>query len=292
MRFKIIAFLLICIPYAGTLTAQKTNGFKQWFANNVHVANSMQTLDLSEQPAQFQLTFPKYKAHSYLINTGIAIMLNNRTTVNYVSDLNIEYHRNTLTDAEQNNFSVGYGYKWRFAGAGTTDYFMTGDVQYLYDAENITNSLGGTFLFTLFRDGKRLNWNTNNFRLNNRLLFNLAPFAGVQMQDAIKSSQSGNEGFILRPEFEVNTLLALCKKTGPPYDKLVAIFCNYTGREDVVNTTSINEHYTQLLQTGVNYYLAYTPFEVSVGASFNYGSDPLNGLPQQQYWQISVNFLK
>lgn len=289
---KLYCISVIFTCFSGTLKAQTTTGFKQWFMNNVRVANSMQTLDLSEQPAQFQLTFPKYKSHSYLVNAGVAVILNNNTSLNYISDLNVEYHRNTLTDATQNNFSAGYGFKWRFANAGNTDYFMTGDLQYLYDGMNITNSLGGTFLVTLFRDGRPLNWNTNNFRLNNRLLFNLSPFAGLQLQDAFKSSQIGKEGFILRPEFEVNTLLALCKKAGPPYDKLLAVFCNYTGREDAINTTSFNEHYTQLLQTGLNYYLAYSPFEVSLGASFNYGSDPLNGLPQQQYWQVSVNFMK
>lgn len=252
----------------------------------------MRTLDLSEQPAQLQLTFPRYQAHSYLVNMGIAVILNNNTTLNYISDLNVEYHRNTLTDAEQNNFSAGYGFKWRFANAGAADYFMAGDLQYLYNELNATNSLGGTFLLTLFRDGKRLNWNTNNFRLNNRLLFNLAPFAGFQMQEILKSRQNGRAGFILRPEFSINTLLAFCKKAGPPYDKLLAIFCNYTGRDDAINTTSFKEHYTQLLHTGINYYLAYSPFEVSIGASFNDGSDPLNGRTQQQYWQVSVNFLK
>lgn len=289
---KAVGILFTIICFSGTIEAQTATGFKQWFMNNVRVANSMQTLDLSEQPAQFQLTFPKYKAHSYLVNTGVAVILNNNTSLNYISDLNVEYHRNTLTDVEQNNFSAGYGFKWRFANSGNSDYFMTGDLQYLYDSVNITNSLGGTFLITLFRTGKRLNWNTNNFRLNNRLLFSLAPFAGLQMQDAFKSRQSGNEGFILRPEFEMNALLAFCKKAGPPFDKLLALFCNYTGREDAINTTSFKEHYTQLLQTGINYYLAYSPFEISLGASFNYGSDPLNGLPQQQYWQVSVNFMK
>lgn len=284
--------LCIVVCCTGELSAQKVTGFKEWFISNVKIASSMRTLDLSEQPAQLQLTFPEHKAPSYLVNMGIAVILNNNATLNYISDLNVEYHRNTLTDAEQNNFSAGYGFKWRFAHAGATDYFMAGDLQYLYNELNVTNSLGGTFLLTLFRDGKRLNWNTNNFRLNNRLLFNMAPFAGFQMQEVIKSRQNGMEGFILRPEFSINTLLAFCKKAGPPYDKLLALFCNYNGRDDAVNTTSFKEHYTQLLHTGINYYLAYSPFEVSIGASFNDGSDPLNGRTQQQYWQVSVNFLK
>ncbi|MGH2645081.1 MAG: hypothetical protein ACRDE2_14095, partial [Chitinophagaceae bacterium] len=178
---KLYGILFIIVCSTKILCAQENHGFKQWFNNNVRVANSMQTLDLSEQPAQFQLTFPKYKTHSYLVNLGVAVILNNNKALNYISDLNLELHRNTLTDAEQNNFSAGYGFKWLFANAGATDYFLTGDLQYLYDAISVTNSLGGTFLFTLFRDGKNLNWNTNNFRLNNRFLFNLAPFAGVQM---------------------------------------------------------------------------------------------------------------
>lgn len=286
------SILCIMVCCTGELSAQKVTGFKEWFLNNVKIASSMRTLDLSEQPAQLQLTFPEHKAHSYLVNMGIAVILNNNATLNYISDLNAEYHRNTLTDAEQNNFSAGYGFKWRFAHAGATDYFMAGDLQYLYNELNATNSLGGTFLLTLFRDGERLNWNTNNFRLNNRLLFNLAPFAGFQMQEVLKSRLNGMEGFILRPEFSINALLAFCKKAGPPYDKLLALFCNYTGRDDAVNTTSFKEYYTQLLHTGINYYLAYSPFEVSIGASFNDGSDPLNGRTQQQYWQVSVNFLK
>lgn len=289
---KLSCLCILCTCFVVTLYAQATTGLKQWFINNVKVANSMQTLDLSEQPAQFQLTLPEHKTNSYLINAAVAVLLNNNTSLNYVSGLNVEYHRNTLTDAVQNNLSAGYGYKWRFANGGATDYFMTGDVQYVYDGMSVTNSLAGTFLFTLFRDGKSLNWNTNNFRLNNRLLFNLAPFAGVQVQEAFKSKQKGNQGFMLRPEFRVHALMAFCKRQGPPFNKLLALFCNYTGRDDVANSTSVKENYTQLLQTGINYYLAYFPFEVSVGASFNEGSDPLHGLASQQYWQISVNVLK
>lgn len=291
MKTAAILFAFCCLT--GSLKAQTSGGgFKNWFIRNVKVSNSMQSLDLSGQPAQLQLTFPRHDSASYLVNAGIAVILNRNTAVNFISDINVEYHRNTLTGARQNNISAGYGYKWLFANGGSTRYFMTGDLDYVYDGVNLKNSAAGTFLFTLYRDGKRLNWNTNNFRLNNRLLFSLAPFAGFQVQDAFKTASGKTEGFILRPLFKANTLLALCRKEGPPFDKILALFCNYSGRTDIVNSTGARENYTQLLQTGMNYYLAYTPFEVSLGASFNYGSDPLKGLPQQQYWLISLNFLK
>lgn len=289
---KTICILCMGVFFSETISAQSTNTFAQWFNNNVHVANSMQTLDLSERPAAFQITLPKSRAPSYLINLGIAVVLDRHTQVNFVSDLNAEYHRNTMTDAEQNSFSAGYGFKWLFVRAATTDYFMTGDMQYVYDGEHIVNSLAGTFLFTLFRDGKKMNWNTHNFRLNNRFSYEFAPFAGVQMQDAFKSRQKNAEGFILRPLFRVHGLLALHKKEGPPFDKILALYCDYTGRTDLINSAPTRERYSQLLHAGINYYLAYSPFEVSVGTSYNSGSDPLNGLAKQRYWQISVNFLK
>ncbi len=289
-RFYAFSLFICCI--AAAHAQEGPAGFKQWFKNNIKVSQSTQTVDLSEQPAQLQLTFPKKDTASYLINAGIAVILNSNTTANFISSINIEYHRNTLTDAAQNNFSAGYGYKWRLLTGSYADAFMTGDLQYVYDGVNIANSLAGTFLFTLYRDGEKLNWNSNNFRMNNRMLFNLSPFAGVQAQDIFKAANPGSKGFILRPLFTANTELAYCRKEGPPFNKILSLFCNYTGRIDVVNSTGIRENYTQLLKTGLNYYLAYTPFAVSLSASFNYGSDPLHGLRQQQFWLISLNFLK
>jgi hypothetical protein len=287
-----LILLFLSVGARPSLGQQAGGDLGDWFLQHIAVAHSMQTADLSAQPAQFQLTFPHRKASSYLINAGVAVILDRRSADNFISNLHVEYHRNTLTDAAQNNFSAGYGYKWLFARGGYADYFMTGDAGYSYDGISHGNSLEGTFLFTLFRDGEKLNWNTNNFRAGNRLLFNLAPFAGLQVQDVFKAEQKAQTGFVLRPLFRVNTLVGWCKKQGPPFEKILAIFCNYTGRTAAINTTGSGEHGTGLLQTGINYYLAYHPFEASLGVSFNDGSDPLRGLPPQQYWMVSVNFLK
>ena len=73
---------------------------------------------------------------------------------------------------------------------------------------------------------------------------------------------------------------------------MLSLSATHTGRYDIFNSTKRTEGYTQLHRAGVDWYLVYKPIKLSLGFSFNYGSDPIQGKKEQKYWLLSFNFIK
>ncbi|RZK17754.1 MAG: hypothetical protein EOO43_13200 [Flavobacterium sp.] len=247
--------------------------------NRFKISQSMETADQKEEPAQFQITLPKKDSSSWLVNLGISYKLFKNAT-RTITKLNVEYHRNTLTDKKQNNFSSGLGLAVLLGGK-ETEWFLNSDLKYIYDDIDTAHSAAMNLLFTLMGKGGPV----NKFLYNpgNTSRFQISPFAGIQLQDILKAKNVNNKGFILRPIVKIAMYYDLLKKDEAPSVRFSA---DYTGRSDVVNNSKTIEGYTHLFKTGAEWFLAYKPFRVSLGASFNYGSDPIKGLKQQQYWLL------
>jgi len=75
-------------------------------------------------------------------------------------------------------------------------------------------------------------------------------------------------------------------------NKSIEFFINYSGRYDILNSTENREYYTHLLKTGIDYYLLNDPLDVTIGISFNRGSNPLQGLKNQQFWLFTLSIQK
>jgi hypothetical protein len=66
---------------------------------------------------------------------------------------------------------------------------------------------------------------------------------------------------------------------------------SYTGRQSFWNETSNFEAYIPFFSAGVNFYPLYTE-NFSLGLSYNDGANPIDGIPKQTYWLLSLNFKK
>ena len=269
---------------------QKSN----WFEQNVKIGQSMSTSDYKVEPAQLQITLTDNKKPSYLINLGTAIKIIPDSTNNFISRMKFEYHRNTLTDEEQDNIELGYQATWNFYKLDKDRrFFMVFDPKYVYDGIKIKNSFATDILVSYFATARKLNVNADTDTFDNQSFF-FSIFGGGQIQQIFKASDDSSEGFIIRPMAKITTSYSFLKKGDTyPQDPLLSINANYTARYDSVNTTDYNEYFTDLLKIGLDYYfLKKNGVNLSLGASYNYGSDPLAGLAKQTYYLLSLNVSK
>ena len=198
---------------------------------------------------------------------------------------------------------AGYSYYWIFApspdGEGA-DHFVQGDLKYVYDGIDIKNSFAANLLYTWKTDQSSfLNIYSPKYfndKTKHLMLF-LSPLFGGQVQDVFSAKKDSAKGFIFRPLYTLYGSITLNKKLSPGKNPsqpqpLVTFFTSYTGRWDVINTTKYTEGYTNLLKMDADYFIITTPVKLSIGGSFNSGSDPLAGLQQQTFWLISLNVYK
>lgn len=274
------------IMKAQTIEENETPSF--W--ERVKIAESMSTAEQKESPAQFQMTFPKNDPASWLLNLGLSYGIFPKAQKS-ISKIGLEYHRNTLTDQEQNNFQTGYGITQLLTNSKRNRLYLDADIKYVYDGIKIKNSLASNLFFSFFNDGgqKGLNLNVPKYFNQKKQTILITNYFGPQLQSIFKAKDVTDEGFILRPLFNVTAQYDFNKKKDSTENKfakpkpLVRLFADYTGRYDAINTTDHRENYTQLFKNGIEYYIAYNPLKVSIGASFNYGSDPRAGLENNNF---------
>lgn len=274
-----------------TNSSKKDSSFVGEILKKIQIGQSMETSDERGEPAQLQITIPHKDTVSYLINFGLSIGLDCISTQKLISKLKTEYHRNTMTDKKQNNFEIGYQGTWSFVNFDKTRFFVVFDPKYVYDGIDIKNSFASNIIFSWFRKNSDLNWNTNNyFHQKNEALF-LSLFLGTQIQNIFNAKVDSAKGFIVRPLYSTNISYTI-NKVKKDIIPIIKFSLTYSGRYDMINNTKISEGYTQSLKTGVDIYLANDPFKISLGASYNYGSDPIIGQALQKFWLISINISK
>lgn len=293
MRKLIIYF--ICLLFVSPVLAQNGEAVaKKPFWKKLRLSQSMETAELKEEPAQFLITSPKKDSMTWLINLGISYVLNDNAGTS-LSKLTAEYHRNTQTDKKQNNWQFGYGLSKRMGIGPDRFWYLSLDTKYVYDAEESKHSLAGNLLFSLYRQNSKFNWGTRNFspQTASDIAFTPAFFLGTQLQQVMNAKNDSAKGFILRPLCKTSFYFDILNHDDPLTPSTsVRISADYTGRVDLVNTSKFKENYTDLFKAGVEWFLAYKPVRVSLGVSYNTGSDPLAGLAKQQFWLFSVNFFK
>jgi hypothetical protein len=297
-KLKVLALLLLVSHI--TKAQQDSAGKKSWFEQNVIIGQSLSTItNATKDPAQFQATFPKKDTASYLVNLGVSVVLNGNAR--FQSKLTGEFHRNTTTDSAQNNLQLGYGFFAKLSPAKSLGpgHWLFGDAKYIYDGVAITNSFASDLFYTLLLDQSPINLNSTTFLNTTKTrTLTIAPYVGGQVQDVFAASNDSAKGFIFRPVFSTsvlfsfNHLLALEKQSQANAHPLVTISASYTGRWDVYNATKMSEGYTYLFNAALNYYILTDPVNISIGPSFSIGSDPMQGLKQQQYWLLSLNVSK
>jgi len=286
------AFIVAIASHTFAQTADSTKKTPEW-QKRLTIAQSMATSEQQALPAQFNITFPKDKGASFLVNAGV----NYQFTSLKASSLwafTGEYHRNSMGDSAQNNLQLGlHGYL--FLGDsknGHSSYFLIIDPKYSWDGVAKTNSAESNILFmpkwTMdpFNIGKKSQWGATTFYL--------AIYGGTQVQQVFPSDTTTPKGFKLRPLVKGNASFSFNRHNAnnKGYDftnPLLTIFADYDQRKTIVNTTHDGENFTHTLNTGINYFLTTSPLTISFGASFVEGSDVFSGLKSQQYFLVSLN---
>jgi hypothetical protein len=277
------------------------------FFSGLQIRKSFESASVLQKPAKFLFTSPHDGSDSWLADAGIAVTLGKLSSGTYTSKLIVEYHRNTLIDAEQNNFQMGYNFNIFSGGTSGNGSFyttaITGTTKYVHDKISDDRSFVATLNLTPYLSGARDAAGQHGFNLgrpgytnNWKNTYQVGPAFEVQYQQ-ILSSASGIKGGIIRPLIDLFAAISINKDyvPGAPVaepKKIIEFSFDYINRYAVVNSTGNSEGFSKLFKGGINYYILNSKAgpEASLGVSYNLGSDPLTGLKEQRFWEFSLQF--
>jgi hypothetical protein len=277
------------------------------FFQKLEIRQSFGSAATKKAPARFQVTLPKNEDDSYLIDAGIGVPVTEiRLGKHLLGEGKVvaEYHRNTLIDDEQHTWQAGFsstfrtGIRRNSTGTRLSQLYFTPTAKYSRNLIDTANAFLFTVDFVPFRSGEKgLNLNTYTIRGNRKLIHLLSLIPGIEFQNNFSAKSSEDNGAILRPLFKAQYLLAGNKKRKPEIEmifpeKTWEASVDYTIRYAVVNSTLSGEKFSDLLRTSVDYYFLTSPVSLSFGISFNYGSDPLQGLKKQQFYLATLSLQK
>ncbi|CAD0218290.1 hypothetical protein [Chryseobacterium sp. JV274] len=291
LTYTIIFLSFFDLVFSQDKKQNDTEQTKKWAFENITIGQSMATSEEQELPAQLSVTFPKGKKASYLINTGININFKIDRWPKLLGSFTGEYHRNTLTDKEQNNIQLGIKGHYNFASEPETKYILIFDPQFSRDFVEDKNSIQSNLLFTWVTNNKPLNFGAHNY-LNKKetIATKISIIAGAQFQNVFHGDANQDlRGFKFRPIGTVNAGIYFLRNESDPTDPVVDITAAYTQRLIVINSTADSEKNTYQFTSSINYYIATNPVKLSIGGTFLDGSDPYTALKQQQYFLISFN---
>lgn len=303
---RIACIAAVCL-FSKTLIAQEQPSSLSGLFQRLELRQSFGSAATRNAPVRFQLTIPKHEKTSYLIDGGLGIPIADfKIGKGLTMDGKLvgELHRNTLIDEEQHNWQTGLSGTLR-TNINRNDAQTTFSQWYFTPTLKFSRNLIDTasaLLFNIdaipFRSGEKgLNLNTYTIRGNRRLIHLLAFNPGLEFQHNFSARQRANDGTILRPLIKLQYLLAGNRKRESATEMILPektweASVDYTARYAAINSTEVEEEFTQLLKAGVDYYLLTRPVRISFGFSFNYGSDPAPGLKKQHYYLATFNLQK
>lgn len=296
MKKLFLLMILLCVALTGSAQVTLDTIFQ-----NLEIRQTFETTDGKSEPAQIELNFPAKGKGSYLVDAGLLLKLDFLSFRSVTSAITGEFHRNTMIDEQQNNYQFGYNVRWfqRSARQGNLRHIITVNLKYDRDVADTISSFVATLNWTWYNKNRR------GLQLNKpgyfgpqgnkyRYTYNLTPYAGAEYQQFFAANATTNAGGIVRAVANLSAAIAINKKydfskgiTGPP-QKAVELYAGYTARYAALNSTGNGEGYSKLFKTGLNYYFINSPaVSVSLGGSYNLGSNPLSGLKPQQYWLVA-----
>jgi len=292
---KIFLLLLVVLPGIHVFAQVKDTAVsKNPFFSSFELRQSFQTPDAQLNPAQLQLTIPETGRSNWLVDAGISLTMGKLSVGPLTSKLIAEVHRNTLVDDQQYNYQAGYNLTWyKDKGDYHATAVWTGNLKYIRDKIDSSKSFAATLNFSIYRSGKNsLNLGRPGYLSHQKYTYQLTPSVEAQYQQVFTADKQAT-GVILRPVLDIAASFAINKKKekgklAAP-SKLVELALDYVNRYAIINSRGNSERYTKLLRPAINYYLLNTSSSsVAIGASYNLGSDPLNGLKAQQFWLFSL----
>lgn len=301
-QFYLIYCCLLPALFVHAQAKKDSTGRFKKLLSHIAIQNTIDPLPDKPAPALLQFTFPQDKESSWLVDAAIGykFRLNKDGTgggkkgeYKWALTPVAEYHHNTLIEEEQYNWQTGVSVSFANVGRMPSNELIIGHfanmaLKYSRNVTDTVSALLFTGSYDLFRSGRNgLNIGTYTFSQKVVHFFSLTP--SYQFQYNFKANEKILEGSVLRPQISLiyETGSAL-EKEQRNANKKVGLSFSYTARYDVANSTGIREYYTQLLKAGLNIYLLNDPVVLTLSTSFNYGSDPAEGLKKQQYWLVGL----
>ena len=295
--FTIIIYLFAVISVTAQDSTKYLSRFDK-FIQRIKLRQSFQSEDSKPEPAIFTLLKPKDSKVSFLIDAAMGINISNKS--NKVINLFGEYHRNTLIDKEQNSIQSGLSIKFltnktyniNTDKKNSKRAIINFNAKYSRDIIDTTHSFQMSCEITpLFLRGESKSPffpNDNQNHINNAFDISYFPAIGLENQWTFQAANDSAKGNILRGVAKIYIGIK-------PLPKLLKskleFYCDLTERYDFLNSTKYNNKSHPLIQTGINLIIYESEDKdkyVQLGASFNKGSNPAQGLKDQEYYLVSL----
>jgi len=299
-------YTLICCFLISSVAAQAQLKIRQSFNDDESIQN----------PAAFSITIPKDKSASYLVDLGLGYTLPRKDPKGLRTGFLVaEYHRTNLVDAEINNFQAGYKHQWIFSepkitglpqndnSAATYSTFrLNSTLKYRYDKEEGAHGAAATFMFTYFQQGsdQKLWLSSTKFSPNRKFHYTLSPEAGVEMQENFSAENTIYKGFIARPVGRI--VFGFGQSKPDPEDQFSGtpiwmLNLDAAARYDLIGESYNEEKFHPMLRGSLDFFLLYKPVKLTIGGSYVYGDNPLQGFRQfnfrsQHYGLIAFKIQK
>ncbi|MDB5147628.1 MAG: hypothetical protein JWQ57_1648 [Mucilaginibacter sp.] len=258
--------------------------------DKIQLRQSFQDATEKEDPAQLMLSIPSSGRNNWLVDVGLAARFVPFSNKHGAMKIVGEFHRNTLIDSVQYNWQAGLNYAYLNTGKpGHLALAWTGNLKYVRDVTDTTHSIVTSLSLSFYRAGKKtFNIGRPGYLSSGKNTYQVDPSIQVQFQQYLGNDT--HNGAIVRPLICLAASYAWngqrTKGLAPP--KKFEIALNYINRYALINKTSNDEGYSKLLRAGVNYYFLNTKSStVSLGMSYNIGSDPMAGLKDQNYLRFA-----
>ena len=295
------------LPQQGRVENTENQPFLLKLFKELELRQSFGSVEMKRAPLKFQFTLPKDHENTFLIDGALgipffdaALTRSLKMTGKFIG----EYHRNTLVDEEQFTWQAGFSTSVRTrihrnrTNSRYSQLIFTPTVKYSKNVIDTISSLLFTVDFIPFVSStKGLNLNTYTIRGNRRFINLLSVIPAIEFQNNFSVKDEGDNGSILRPVFKMQYSIGGNKRRLPKNRMIEPVktweaSIDYTLRYALINSTLNKEEYSNLLATGVNYYFLTVPLSISFGITFNYGSDPMQGLKKQQFWLATLSIQK
>ncbi len=302
-----MVILFLCFQPDLLLAQQAPKDLFNNIFKRLELRESFGSAATKNEPVKFLFMLPDNGEAAYSIDGAVGIPFFDvplSAQLNLTGKVIGEYHRNTLLDEEQFNWQAGFSTtlrtKIRRNKNSTTfsQWLFTPTFKYSRNVLDTVNSLIYTMDIIPFRSGtKGINLNTYTIRGNRKIIALLSVNPAFEFQHNFSADQNEDNGNILRPMLKTQYSIGGNKSRLPasimvePLKSWEASI-DFTLRYALINSTLNSEKFTSLLETGLNYYFATAPVSVAFGISFNYGSDPLQGLKKQQFWLATISIQK
>ncbi len=261
----------------------------------IQLRESFQSSDKKPNPATFTYTHPKDGKESYLIDAALGLKLYGDP----VMSLSFfgEFHKNTLVNKEQHAIQSGVALEW-----WTNKNFNTDDseensktiilnfsgkysnnIKDQIESMQLTGELTG--LFTRLGRENCILPNANN-NVGEILDFKYYPSIGFEAEGRFETKNDSTKGSIVRGVGKLNLnfvpLPILLKSS-------IEIFVDFAIRYDLLNSTKYSDYYHPWFEGGMNVVIFDDGKKsVKVNVSYTKGSNPAQGLKEQEFYSVSL----